>query len=615
MKRAYPRWMHHLPALLRGMIEARNWLLAYVLLILAPAGFLLYTYYQKSSAILEQEVTRTMLQTIKQTGINLQYQLDRVRDTSNSLFMSPSLYKYLVESDEAFPIDVMRNLRSLLEVAENNENVFNVRLFVDDSKLYAGENVNFFSVESLKGRPWYPRVLEASGTLVWTGAYREHYIDRDDAYVFSAARMLRDPTRYDRFVGILIVDMNEQTVSDLLGKVELSKPKTLYLMDQEGTLIWHPDKTRIGQPAAAPELLARMASAPEGIEKLSQDHEAKYAVYTSIKNTKWKLVAEVPAGEITRQAVTLNRFSGAAVLLGVSVLFLLLVFVLLAFVIRGMNRRVQLVIRAIHREGIERLEDYNVREGGSLNLLERSVDHMMLKVKGLMEETYTAKVQEREAQLRALQAQINPHFLYNTLDMINWIAVGRGAMDISQMIDALAKYFRLSLNKGKDNVSVEDELNLAKVYLEIQQSRFPQSFEFTIEADPSVMKLMMPKLTLQPIVENALLHGIRKSRRGKGLIRIEGRWEEEALMLSVTDDGAGMEEELAERLLVEPPSQVRTDGTGSSYGLYNVKERIRLFAGDGYGVSICSRPGEGTTVKVLLKPIKAQQSQDGGSDK
>ncbi|OXM83405.1 cache domain-containing sensor histidine kinase [Paenibacillus rigui] len=601
MKRHVSKWFAQTPSMLRGLVDARYWLLAYALFILLPAGFLLYSYYQKTTAILEQEVTRSMLQTMKQTGINVQYQLDRVKDTSNTLFMNPNLYSYLAESDEAYPIDVTKNLRLLLGAAENNENVFRVRLFVDDTKLYAGEKINFFPLETLKSRPWYSRVLEAGGSIVWTGAYEEHYIDKDDTYVFSIARMLRDPRVYDRFIGVLVIDMAEHVVSNLLHQVELSKHQTVYLTDKDGTVIWHPDKTRIGQPALSGEMVSRMAGAQEGIEKAVLGHENKYAVYTTIRYTGWKLVAEVPAGEIARQAVTLNRFSGAAFLLGVSVLFLLLVFVLLAFVIRSLNRRVQLVIRAIHKEGLEHLDEPQGKVAGNLNVLERSVDHMIHKVKDLMEETYTSKVQEREAQLRALQAQINPHFLYNTLDTINWIAVGHGATDISQMIDALAKYFRLSLNKGRDTVSVEDELNLAKVYLEIQQNRFPHRFDLTIEADPEVMGLMIPKLTLQPIVENALLHGIRKSPKQNGSIRIEATRTEEELLLSVSDNGIGMTEEQAAKLLTEPRPQSRTDGSGSSYGLYNVHERIRLFAGDGYGLTIDSVAGEGTTVRILLK--------------
>jgi two-component system sensor histidine kinase YesM len=604
------KWFNKLLVPIRGIIAARRWLIVYVFLILLPAAFSLYIYYQKSSELLEQQVSRSMQQTIKQAGINLQFQMNRVRDASNTVLMN--LYKYLLDSGSANPIDVLKDFRSLIDVAQTNEIVFRVRLFVEDSNLYAGEKVNFFPLTSLQDRAWYSRVLEAGGSIIWTGAYKETYIDREDTYVISSARMVRDPLRYDRLAGVLVVDMTEQTVRDIINQVELSKQKVLYIVDKDGTLIWHSDKSLIGQHTVTPDVLKAIAPSQEGVEKISFDKETTYAVYTTIPSTGWKLVAEVPAAEISRQAVMMNRFSSVATLLGVSVMFLLLVFVLMAFIIQGMNRRVQLVIRAIHREGLERLDEFGGSKEGNLNLLERSVDHMIHKVKDLMEEAYKAKVQEREAQLRALQAQINPHFLYNTLDTINWIAMGRGAQDISQMIDALAKYFRLSLNKGFDMVSVEDELKLAKVYLEIQQNRFPHSFEFTIEADPDICKYVMPKLTLQPIVENALFHGIRKSKTKGGFIRIEARKEGEDLLLTVADNGAGMEEETAAKLLTEPRPAMRADGSGSSYGLFNVNERIRLFSGEAYGLSIRSKPDEGTTVFVRLK-AKRQQFGNGSN--
>lgn len=584
--------------LLRGMADAKYWLLAYLLFILLPAGTWLYVYYQKSSTILEAEVTHSMLQTVKQAGINLQYQMDRVQDTSNALFMNPYLYAYLADSNTEYPIDEMKNLSALIASAETNDNLARVRLFVDESKLYAGERVNFFSIGSLQSRPWYKRVLEAGGSVVWTGAYEEKYLGRDPETIFSSARLLRDLKVYDKLVGVLVIDMKEQTVRDMMSRVELSGRKKLFIVDADGAIIWHQDKTRLGSAGLSPERMASLAASPEGIAKSDSGSEAEYAIYTTIRDTGWKLIAEVPADEISRQALTLNKFTGAATLLGGTILFLLLAFALLAFVIRGMNRRVLQVIRSMRMDGAD---ETSGRARGSLNLLEHSVDRMVHRVNDLMTETYTAKVQEREAQLRALQAQINPHFLYNTLDTINWIAVGRGAHDISQMIDSLAKYFRLSLNKGRDTVSVEDELNLAKVYLEIQQSRFIGSFDFTIEADPEALSLLMPKLTLQPIVENALLHGIRKSEAKRGSIRIEARLHGDELLLSVGDDGLGMPEEQALRLLTEPRPQAHDAGSGSSYGLYNVNERIRLFSGEAYGLSIRSRPGEGTTVRVRLK--------------
>jgi two-component system sensor histidine kinase YesM len=237
-------------------------------------------------------------------------------------------------------------------------------------------------------------------------------------------------------------------------------------------------------------------------------------------------------------------------------------------------------------------------------MLERSVDHLIIRVRTLVEEKYKAELHEREAQLQALQAQINPHFLYNTLDTINWIAIGKGATDISQMIDGLAKYFRLSLNKGQSIVSVEDELRLAQVYLEIQQSRFLDTFDFRLEIQEGLDAYRMPKLILQPIVENALLHGIRKAKDRRGLIVISAKEDKGDLFFAVSDNGIGMEESLASRLLTEAPSESANRGSsdsGSSYGLFNVNERIKLYSGDGYGVGIHSRLGLGTTVTVRLK--------------
>jgi two-component system sensor histidine kinase YesM len=169
------------------------------------------------------------------------------------------------------------------------------------------------------------------------------------------------------------------------------------------------------------------------------------------------------------------------------------------------------------------------------------------------------------------------------------------------MIDGLAKYFRLSLNKGRDVVTVSDELELAKVYLEIQQTRFPKSFQFYFEVEESLDSYEMPKLTLQPIVENALLHGLRKSKGKTGKIRICAYTEGGDLLLSVTDDGIGMEQELARSLLTQPRPTMRSDGSGSSYGLYNVNERIKLFSGENYGLSIHSILGEGTTITARFR--------------
>lgn len=581
----------------------KQWLLAYLLLIVVPAAIFLYGYYERSAAILKSEVIRTMQQALKQAGSNLSYRLEHIEDISNAAFMNSNLHSYLsVGADDqsiAIQLQVIKDLRYLVDTVQSNSDVFRVRLFVDKTKLYSGEKINFFSLDSLKDRPWYSKIIAANGGIVWTGDYSESFLDAGTLRVFSSARMLRDPNYYDKVSGILMIDVQEKMVADILSALQFAPGTQVYLVDADGTIAYHPDQQQIGSKVA-PAVLDILQQGSEGSSSLKLGAEMNDIMFTTLNPTGWKLVAQGTETQLSQRAVKLTQRSEWTSLLEYIALFLLLPFVLLAIIVRGMNRRVMQVITVIRREGTDGLNELPL-VNGDFHILERSVDHLILRVRTLVEEKYRAQIHEREAQLQALQAQINPHFLYNTLDTINWIAIGKGAADISQMIDSLAKYFRLSLSKGKSIVSVEDELSLAGVYLEIQQSRFPNTFDFTLDIGPELGAYQMPKLILQPIVENALLHGIRKSKAKRGFILITVRKEEGDLVFTVSDNGIGMEEEKARRLLAEAPSERRADSTGSSYGLFNVNERIKLYAGESYGLSIQSRPRAGTTVTVRLK--------------
>lgn len=596
-------------SLARRIRIPRQWLLAYLLLIVVPAGIFLYGYYERSASILKSEVIRTMQQALKQAGSNLSYRLEHIYDISNAAFMNPNLHSYLsVGADDQsmeIQLQVIKDLRFLVDTVQSNSDVFHVRLYVDQSKLYAGEKINFFSLDSLKNKAWYSPVIEANGGIVPIGAYEESFLDIGKARVFSFARMLRDPDRYDKVSGVLMIDVQEKMVADILSALQFAPGTQVYLTDADGTIVYHPDRAIIGTKIA-PAILKDMKLSSEGSSTLKIGTEVNDVMYTTLQPTGWRLVAQGTESQLSRRAVELTQRSEWTSLMEYVALFLILPFVLLAIIVRGMNHRVMQVITVIRKEGSDGLIELPP-VNGDFHMLERSVDHLILRVRTLVEEKYRAEIHEREAQLQALQAQINPHFLYNTLDTINWIAIGKGATDISQMIDSLAKYFRLSLSKGRSIVSVEDELSLAAVYLKIQQSRFLDAFAFVLDTEPGLGAYQMPKLILQPIVENALLHGILKSKDKRGTITISVREEEGDLIFKVSDDGIGMEEEQARQLLMEEPHEAKPDSTGSSYGLYNVNERIKLYAGNHYGISIASKPGAGTTVTVRLKAEPAKR--------
>ena len=197
-------------------------------------------------------------------------------------------------------------------------------------------------------------------------------------------------------------------------------------------------------------------------------------------------------------------------------------------------------------------------------------------------------------QLFALQAQINPHFLYNTLECINWMAFRRGASEISTAVTTLAKYFRLSLGKGREVVSISEEVELARTYLAIQNIRFEQALEVDIQVEEAMERYTIPKLVLQPFVENAVLHGILEKPGRSGKINIEAKAEGDLIRLIVTDDGVGMSSETAAGVLQEEK--------GDHYGIYNANMRIRLYFGDReeYGIKIQSVEGVGTKVIITV---------------
>lgn len=238
-----------------------------------------------------------------------------------------------------------------------------------------------------------------------------------------------------------------------------------------------------------------------------------------------------------------------------------------------------------------------VNAGSDVMLLSESLNTMIDKINQLLEQVKQEQIHLRDAELELLQAQINPHFLYNTLDTIVWLAEAGDQKKVVSMVGSLSKFFRTSLNQGKDIISIEEELQHVRSYLEIQQIRYQDILEYEIDVPQELGMYRIPKITIQPLVENALYHGI-KNKRGLGTISITGEKAEDCFYLYVTDNGIGMGEkrlqQIKDRIGQNAPDE------NEIYGLYNVNERIRLKFGQEYGISIKSVHMEGTQVSIRL---------------
>ncbi len=239
----------------------------------------------------------------------------------------------------------------------------------------------------------------------------------------------------------------------------------------------------------------------------------------------------------------------------------------------------------------------HIEYGDEVRELGESLNVMIERIGELLDQVTMEQVRLRHAELELLQAQINPHFLYNTLDTIVWLAETGEQARVVSMVGSLSKFFRTSLNQGKDNITIGEELQHAGSYLEIQQVRYQDILSYEISVPKELWGYMIPKITIQPLVENALYHGI-KNKRGMGTIRITGRKDTDCFYIDVEDDGIGMSSERLAKIR-DRISHLEADSS-EIFGLYNVNERIRLRAGDEYGISIESSYGNGTVVTIKL---------------
>ncbi len=251
--------------------------------------------------------------------------------------------------------------------------------------------------------------------------------------------------------------------------------------------------------------------------------------------------------------------------------------------------------------------DLSVRAGidtgsSEIAVLSESFNEMIDRISRLLDQVRTEQESLRRAELELLQSQINPHFLYNTLDTIVWLAEAGDQARVVSMVGSLSKFFRASLGQGKDQVTVKDEIDHVRSYLEIQQVRYQDILDYSIDVPQEVYDSPVPKITLQPLVENALYHGI-KNKRGRGRITITGKSENNCIYIYIEDNGMGMTQDRLEKVsekMNDPDLFKNAEDKGDVFGLSNVNERIKLMFGTRYGIHIDSVYGEGTTVTILL---------------
>lgn len=387
---------------------------------------------------------------------------------------------------------------------------------------------------------------------------------------------------------IVVMDFRFSQIADFVDEVGIGPHGYCFIMDQDGNMVYHPQQQLIFS-GLKEENLELLKDRPDGYLEQS---DVIYTIQT-MEDSGWRVVGVSYVDELITQRVQ----NVVAILLGL-LLFVLFSAICSSLVFsRMISRPVKRLIQAM-----EQFEDsasdftYHAVEGSrEIGELSHSFGHMVVQIQQLMEKVREEEITLRKAELRALQAQINPHFLYNTLDAIGWLCEEERTQDAVEMVNALAKLFRISISKGHEIIPVEKELEHARSYLKIEKFRYKQ-FTYSFDVDEDCLNYYCNKITLQPIIENAIYHGLDRMV-DEGEIRIGVHSRGDNLVFTVEDNGIGMTKEQCREILEG------SAGDKTGIGIRNVNNRIKIYFGEQYGIQIDSELDEGTTVTIIMPKI------------
>lgn len=422
-------------------------------------------------------------------------------------------------------------------------------------------------VSEIEETDWYQKTLEHPG-LNWFANYQEETLFSARKLAFSGAR---------EGVNILYMDVDYQKLFTPYAETLISECG-LYITDQDGKLVF--EESSFSGKNQNYDL-----TYSEFLEQRDRGSTDYIILCEQSNTTGWTVWLYQPvglAGEAMRPI---------GVMAGVTILICIFAAVLAYFITSGMvSSRIERLthfMQEVQEGSMDMQMESDDRD--EIGMLYRGFGSMMKRIRTLINEVYLSKITQKEAELKALQAQINPHFLYNTLSLINWKALAAGEEDISRMTLGLSTFYRTALNRGRNVLQVETELSNTRAYLEIQSMLHDGDFDYEIEAQTEILQCESLNLILQPLVENAIHHGIEEKTDGRGKITVRGWKEDNCVWFMVEDNGVGMEQEVADKILTME---------SKGYGVRNVDERIRLCYGEKYAMKVESVVGKGTKMTI-----------------
>lgn len=551
------------------------------------------------SANTNAQMAENSQRVLAQVNLNLDMYLRRMMRLSDTAYYSVIKDADLAEEDLSEALDLLYE--------NNRDALVSIALFSEEGDLIASTPlVGLKNSVNPEKESWFTTAMDRIENLHFSTPHVQNLFEDPDyqyRWVVSLSRQVEMTRAGAIESGVLLVDMSFGGIEQICKDVDLSSTGYLYLIDGDGEIIYHPRQQLIYAGLLEENNLAA-AGYTDGSHQETFGGTRREVTVKTVGYTGWKLVGVVPSENLWDNYGQLVLFFLFVVLF--SVFLLVFVNLRLSEWITAPVKKLDRAVKELEHGSTE--VDFDVGGPGEVEHLSHSVRSMVSTMRHLMDDIIEQEEQKRRSELEVLQSQINPHFLYNTLDSVIWMTENGRTDDAVVMLTSLARFFRISLSRGSSIIPIRDELEHARHYLTIQKMRYKNKFSATITAEDGVESLYTIKLIVQPILENAIYHGMAYAD-GDGEITVRAFRDGGDVLIEVSDNGPGMPEEVVESLLDSNGPAAAAGAKGSGIGFRNVHRRIRLTFGADYGLTIFSEPDDGTTVRIRLPALDEEAAR------
>lgn len=603
-------------ALGKGRTQLRSsitykWLLLLAAITLIPLLVLGAVSYSITKNAIDKKVTDASKQLIRQTAENIDIRFSGYKDIVMQMITGPdimSLLHRISQRDEevAEHISLTSKLAYFTAVSPEFKSVS----FVTDD-MYIKGIFRWDDQAELKS-DFYSKTMGAGNDFVWFPTRRGYYSDTADSHeevVFSVSKQVFN-IHDGRQLGMAVVlDIREEMLSEILRNNAASDLRTeSFVIDQSGVILSHSDKEMLLTP------VADWFDAEEAALLLREDREDSFVAhykgkevlvnYQQLKSNDWRVVHVIERSSLYKDSDQVIQV--IAILLAICALFSIVAAIAMANSVSSPLKRMVKAMKQVHIGNLATRIHRDEKRIDEIGSLEYHFNDMVGRIEELVQAVYHEQNNKRIAEVKALEAQINPHFLYNTLDAIKWTALFQKANQAAEMARLLSRLLHISIGKGSDTVMVQEELEHVECYMGIQNLRAAGRIEVFYDIEEEAKAFRIPKVILQPIVENAVLHGFADRTDG-AVIHIRCHRTDGGLIFRIEDNGHGFETDMPD-MYDDQSAELPKSASFLGVGLSNVEERIKLICGQEFGLSITSKVGLGTTVTITLPIMKEESS-------